>query len=99
MRKIGAKKSRIHSRGSEDGRQARLFPHPVFGETVARSHDTGLDEREQAGLLTSRSFYFARLTILFGQWLHGVSSLVTAALPHGILTRFPILPEPWLWGT
>jgi hypothetical protein len=33
------------ARGSEGGLQyctARLFPHPVFGATVARSHDRDL---------------------------------------------------------
>ena len=63
------------------------------------SHDAGLDECEQAGLLASRSFYFAGLTDVEHQWLIGISSLVTAALPRGIWsedhTRFPILPKPW----
>ena len=63
------------------------------------SHDAGLDECEQAGLLASRSFYSAGLTDAEHQWLIGISSLVTAALPRGIWsedrTRFPILLKPW----
>ena len=63
------------------------------------SHDAGLDESKQAGLLASRSFYSAGLTDNKRQWLIGISSLVTAALPRGIWsgdrTRFPILLKPW----
>jgi len=56
----------------------------------------GLDEYEKAGLLTSRSFYLSRLTALARSGSKGLSSFVTAALPHGISTRFPILPQPQL---
>src|ERR1700743_3577144 len=45
-----------------ENQEARLFPHPVFGETVARAPNAGLDERVQAGLLASRSSYWLRLT-------------------------------------
>jgi hypothetical protein len=58
-------------------------------------HDAGLDEHEQAGLLTSRSSYQLRLTASKMQWHLKPSSLVTAALPCGIHTRFPILFKPW----
>ena len=99
------KKSRVHSRGSEDGLKSlgeeRLdfsLIRPMARPSPA-SHDAGLDECEQAGLLASRSFYSAGLTDAEHQWLIGISSLVTAALPHGIWsedrTRFPILPKPW----
>ena len=54
----------------------------------------GLDEREKAGLLTSRSFYSPRLTTRLRSGFKGFLSLVTAALPHGIYTRFPILLWP-----
>ena len=47
------------------------------------SHDAGLDEREQAGLLAPRSSYSAGLTDVEHQWLMGISSLVTAALQRG----------------
>jgi hypothetical protein len=68
------------------------------------SHDAGLDECEQAGLLAPRSFHFAGLTDAEHQWLSGISSLVTAELPRRIWlciepqnrTRFPILPKSWL---
>jgi hypothetical protein len=57
------------------------------------SQNAGLDEREKAGLLASRSSYWLRLTASKMQWLVKRSSLVTAALPRGIYTRFPILPS------
>ena len=72
--------------------EARLFPHPVCGKTVAGSHDTGLDEHEkQVFWLRGRSTGFALPSRNAEQWLMKRSSLVTAALPRGIYTRFPIL--------
>jgi len=61
-----------------------FFPHPIFNETAH-------DEQNKAGLLAPRSpsnpYLPAEAVVLIG-----LSSLVTAASPHGILTRFPILP-------
>src|SRR5579863_1174845 len=94
----GHENTRVHSRGSEGGLEngtARLFPHPVLGGTVARAPDAGLDERKQAGLLAPRSSYPLRLTAKTAV-AHEAFVLVTAALPRGIHTRFPILPKPWL---
>jgi hypothetical protein len=41
-----------------------LFPHPVFGETVARASARDFDEHEKAGLLATSSSYRPRLPIL-----------------------------------
>jgi hypothetical protein len=68
------------------------FPHPVVGATAARFTEPGLDERD-----TSRSSDFELSLIASPYHLmknSGImkrSSLVTAALPRGICTRFPIL--------
>jgi len=72
------------------------FPHPVFGETVPALRRAQVDERKKAGLLTSRSSSYFTLPSFGpdsgqprGLWKY--LSLVTAALPYGIHTRFPIL--------
>src|SRR6185312_136217 len=80
----GHKKSRDHSRGSEGGpqiEQARLFPHPVFGKTVA-------DVRSDLMSMKSRSSGFE--VVLLASPSHPRpdsgfsrrSSLVTAGLYH-----------------
>jgi hypothetical protein len=66
----GHKKSRDHSRGSEGGQTTLDFsPIRFLAKPLPASHDAGLDEREQAGLLTSRSSYSASLTNRDGQWV------------------------------
>jgi hypothetical protein len=70
----------------------RLHSHPVFGETVAQALARDFDERKKAGLLTSGSFYWLRLTASLRSGFMEFSSPVTAALPHRIHTCFPILP-------
>jgi len=71
------------------------FPHPVVGATDARFTEPGLDERD-----TSRSSDFEFILpappyhFLRNSGIMGPSSLVTAALPRGICTRFPILRQP-----
>src|ERR1700743_3485575 len=51
-----------------------------------------MDEGERAGLLAPRSSYSPRLSVLAHSGIVGLSSLVTAAQPFRIYTRFPILP-------
>jgi hypothetical protein len=61
------KKSRNHSRGSEGGQKARLFPHPIVGATVAFASDKGLDERERSRSSDSEVFLFRRSSHPKGQ--------------------------------
>lgn len=68
------------------------------------SHDAGLDERKQAGLLAPRSSYFAGLTDDHRQWLwwhfvarySGATARDLDPANSSNHTRFPILPKPWL---
>ena len=91
----GHKKSRNHSRGSEGGpqiEQARLFPHPVFGKTVA---DVGSDLMSMKS--RSSGFEVALLASpshprLDSGFFEAFVARYSGTLPHGILTRFPILP-------
>jgi len=64
---LGHKKSRNHSRGSEGGLQTdpkKLVSSLIrsMARPLPTPYGAGLDESEKAGLLTSRSFYFAGLT-------------------------------------
>jgi hypothetical protein len=75
-----------------------LIPILSLAGQQPRPHGRGLDEHGIAGLLASRSSYSLRLAALLRSGLMKLSCLVTAALPHGIHTRFPILP-PQAGGT
>ena len=91
------RKNRHHSRGSEggpgNGSSSSLPSSCLRRDSCRRLQAAGPDEREQAGLLASRSSYWLRLTARRSSGLMKRSSLVTAALPLGIHTRFPILPR------
>ena len=84
------------ARGSEGGlqncEQARLFPHPVFGATVARSHNRDLmSMNKQVFWLRGRPTRFAFL--LKKQWFkRSFRRSIQRRSPRGILTHFPILP-------
>jgi len=61
--------------GVKAGKTLDFSPIRFLAKPLPSSPDAGLDEREQAGLLTSRSSYFASLTnpALRDQWPYGVS--------------------------
>jgi hypothetical protein len=60
----GTKNPATTHEGVKAGKQKLDFsPIRFLAKPLPASSDAGLDEREQAGLLTSRSSYFASLTI------------------------------------
>jgi len=96
VRESRQKNSRNHPRGSEGGLTALDFsPIRFLAKPLPASHDAGLDERGQAGLLTPRSAYSANLTNRRG-------SVVTwrfVARYSGATVRdshpLPYSPQPW----
>ncbi len=77
---------------SPGGRRRDSTPILSLARQSPGPHGPGLDERKKAGLLTSGSSYWLRLTAISRSGLMELSSPVTAALPHRIHTCFPILP-------
>ena len=93
---------------SEGGRSAELESrsesHPLFGERVAQDCARGLDEREKAGLLASRSSYRpppyrATCAVAPRACPTGLSSLVTAAATVRDSHPFPYSPLAVTGGT
>jgi len=101
----GRKKSRNHSRGSEGGpqtaEQARLFPHPVVGATVASGFVPKdlMSVNKQVCWLRVRPNHFAFPSRYAEQWHLEAFVLDTAALPLRIRTCLSILPKAVAWGT
>lgn len=100
----GMKKPSLPHKGDEGwtagtGTEETPLPSCLLARQSPGPHDSGLDERKKAGLLTSGSSYSFRLAALSRSGFVEFSSPVTAALPHRIFTCFPILPRRETGGT